>query len=310
MKQLFEDFLKKFPPAGELRKPTEETLEQYRGILPEDLLDFWQEYGFGNYGGGLLKVIDPTDYRDNLFMWLGGADPNKVPILMTGFGNMFYYRKLSETEDDVCMLDIHYRRTMNCSYSFGEFFQHFMQDDELPERLLDKKLFEEATKQFGALKEPEIFFFAPALAYGGSETVECIQKGDAAVHQDLLFGMLDHASEDKETGDAWSDAYEANPHVYERNDGTLMVNFTLTETTDTILPKAPENMYAVEGQTISLWILSFFSLTKNDNLNMLEYHAALELLQPYIVDEREEHVLLRGLSLEEMESVLSEAAQS
>lgn len=56
---LFDDFLLKYPPAERLRKPSEEVLNQFRNRLPAELLDFWQTYGFGNYGNGLLKVVDP-----------------------------------------------------------------------------------------------------------------------------------------------------------------------------------------------------------------------------------------------------------
>ena len=60
----FDRFVSKYPPGNDLRKPTAEMLEQFQGKLPIELLDFWRKYGFGNYGEGLLKIIDPTDYVD------------------------------------------------------------------------------------------------------------------------------------------------------------------------------------------------------------------------------------------------------
>lgn len=303
---IFDKFLNKYALGIELQTPTSQTVEKFQNTLPKELLGFWQEYGFGDYGNGLLKVINPEDYKDILYTWLGEENPNKVPILMTAFGNLFYYRKLSETDDDVCMLDIHYRQIINCGNSFNEFFEEFIVNDGIEEKLLNKKLFENAVKEKGILDEDEIFLFAPALAWGGSETVECIQKGNAVIHQQLLFEMGADHFESNEEGDAWSNAYEANPQVFERDDGAVMVNFTLTETTDTILPTAPENLYAVEGEEISLWALTFFSLTKDKMLDVLEYHEALERLQPYVVETRGDRIMLRGLSLEEMENVLSE----
>ncbi len=302
---IVDKFLNKYVPGIELQTPTSQTLEQFQDILPKELLGFWQEYGFGDYGNGLLKVINPDEYKDSLYIWLGEENPNRVPILMTAFGNLFYYRKLSETENDVCMLDIHYRRIINCGNSFNEFFEEFIVNYEIEEKLLNKELFESAVKEKGTLDEDEIFLFAPALALGGSESVDCIQKGNAVIHQQLLFEMGADYSDDEE-GDAWSNAYEANPQMFQREDGAVMVNFTFTETTDTILPMAPETLYAIEGKEIGLWALSFFSLTKNEMLDVLEYHEALERLQPYIVETRENYVMIRGLSLEEMESVLSE----
>lgn len=185
----FNDFLQKFSPAGELRKPTKEILNQFKDWLPAEWLDFWRAYGFGNYGNGLLKVIDPNDYMPNLHLWLGGENPARIPIMITGFGNILYYRKLTDTENDVCLLNIHYRCTNTCAFSFEEFV-YFITEDEIIESLLEKPLFEQAIEKCGVMKENEIFFFTPALAFGGSESIKYIQKGDGRVHQHLLFEMM------------------------------------------------------------------------------------------------------------------------
>ena len=111
---------------------------------------------------------------------------------------------------------------------------------------------------------------------------------------------------DIRSGDAWSQAYEANPHAFEMESGGLMVSFTLSETVDTILPVAPETLYEIEGETVSLWALAFFSLTKDENLGFLEYHKALKRLRPYIAETRGDYIFVRGLSLEEMEYILAE----
>ena len=110
-----------------------ETLEQFQGKLPAELLDFWQEYGFGNYGGGLLKIIDPTDYIDTLTLWLGEQE-DCFPILMTGFGTLFIYRKRSETAGDMCLLDIHYRRSGSFSTGFSDFFERILPAENFAEQ--------------------------------------------------------------------------------------------------------------------------------------------------------------------------------
>lgn len=301
----FDLFLDKYPPDVHLKKPTAETVERFREKLPSELLDFWQEYGFGNYGGGLLKIIDPTDYVDTLTLWLGEQE-GCLPILMTGFGTLFIYRKLSETKDDICMLDIHYRRSGSFSTNFSDFFERIIPTENFAEQFLKTKLFGEALTKLGDLAENEIFFFVPALVFGGTESIQCVEKGNAIVHQHLLFEMGVDNSDDTEPDDIWSQAYEAKPHAFELENGGLMVSFTFSETVDTILPKAPETMYEIEGETISLWALTFVSLTKEENLGFLEYHKALQRLQPYIIETRGDNILIRGLSLAEMECILSE----
>ncbi len=302
--KVFDLFVSKYPPGNDLRKPTAETLEQFQGKVPAELLNFWQEYGFGNYGGGLLKNIDPTDYIDTLTLWLGEQE-GCLPILMTGFGTLFIYRKLSDTADDMCLLDIHNRRSGSFSTSFSDFFERIIPAENFAAQFLRVGLFQEAFAKHGGLSENEIFFFAPALAFGGTESIQYVEKGNAVVHQHLLFEMGADHSDDTEPDDMWSQAYEANPHVFELDNGGLMVSFTFSETVDTILPVAPETLYEIEGETISLWALTFVSLTKEENLGFLEYHKALKQLQPYIVETRGDHILVRGLSLAEMEHILA-----
>lgn len=302
--KVFDLFLNKYPPGNDLRKPTAEKLAQFQGKLPEELLAFWKKYGFGNYGGGLLKIIDPTDYVDTLTLWLGQQE-DCFPILMTGFGTLFIYRKLSETADDICLLDIHYRRSGSFSTGFSDFFEHILPAEPFAEQFLPVDLFQQASVKYGGLAENEIFFFAPALALGGAESIQYIKKGNAVVHQHLLFEMGTDNSDNTESNDMWSQAYEANPNVFELENGGLMVSFTFSETVDTILPVAPETLYEMEGETVSLWALTFFSLTQEENLGFLEYHKALQRLQPYILETRGDYLLIRGLSLAEMQCVLS-----
>jgi len=188
-KDLFSKFLKKFPPSDNLVKPTEEMLELYADKLPKELLSFWKEYGFGNYANGLIKVIEPSDYMDSFYAWVGDSDFNKLPILLTAFGDLFYYRELSETENDISLLNIHYRKIDVCTYNFDDFFNDYILDDEISEDLLKEKLFAEAVESKGNLNFNEIFFFVPALILGGSETAKKLDKGSAVIHQQILFQM-------------------------------------------------------------------------------------------------------------------------
>lgn len=100
----------------------------------------------------------------------------------------------------------------------------------------------------------------------------------------------------------WKDAYQANPRVYEKDD-TVIVAFALTETADSLFPLVPEEQWAIEGKTIDKWIISMVSLTKDEVLGQIEYHQAMERLKPYFLAEKDGWVLIRGLTLDEMESL-------
>lgn len=186
---IFEKFLKRFEPSEDLVKPTTEMLDWYRDKLPEDLLYFWTQYGFGNYGNGLIKVVEPSDYMDSFYTWLGKEDFSKLPILVTAFGDVFYYRKLADNNEDVSFLDIHYRQINVCDYSLGGFFEDYIVEGSIIDEVLRKSLFEESVKKSGPLKSEEIFYFEPALIAGGAEELKYIGKGTGSVHQLVLFQM-------------------------------------------------------------------------------------------------------------------------
>ena len=99
---------------------------------------------------------------------------------------MFYFRNLGDGEYDISFLDIHYRNISVVAYTVDEFVEYLI-DSEVEEKILRRKLFDEAKAKFGVLPLNEIYFFAPALVTGGAEEIKYVNKGDAAVHQSILF---------------------------------------------------------------------------------------------------------------------------
>lgn len=186
---LITNFVKAYAPGKELAKPDETLLEFANQMLPPEIVCLWNEYGFGDYGDGLIKVVDPRDYMDSLYSWLGGQDFHKIPIMVSAFGDIFYYRKLEEGENDVSLLDIHYRRIDVCAYSYEGFFGGYILDPEIKEKVLRKSLFDQTVEKLGSLKHNEAFFFVPALVLGGGEDIKYVKKGDAGTHQHVLLEL-------------------------------------------------------------------------------------------------------------------------
>ena len=123
---------------------------------------------------------------DSFYKWLGKEDYSRIPFMMTGFGDLFYFRNLGDGEYDISFLDIHYRNISVAAYTVEEFVEYLI-DSEVEEKILRRKLFDEAKDKFGVLPLNEIYFFAPALVTGGAEEIKYVNKGDAAVHQCILF---------------------------------------------------------------------------------------------------------------------------
>lgn len=184
-----EKFNHYYKPSSNCVIVSEEFIKQYEGKVPNLLIDIWKTTGIGKYNDGLIELINPKDYEQNLCTWLGKENPNYVPFAITGFGELFYYRKLTETEEDVCMVDIQYRKIEVLNWSMEAFFEDFLCNAEDREQWLRQELFEIAISAKGKLLKNEIFTIVPILPFGGAATLSNLQKGNAQVYQDLVFQM-------------------------------------------------------------------------------------------------------------------------
>ncbi|MBS9463960.1 DUF1851 domain-containing protein [Flagellimonas sp. 389] len=114
---------------------------------------------------------------------------NYVPFAISGFGELFYYRKLTEIDEDICMIDIQYRKIETIVWNLESFFEDFLTNEEDREEWLKESLFEKAIAELGNLKENEVFTFTPVLAMGGNMETKYLKKGNAQIYQDIVFQM-------------------------------------------------------------------------------------------------------------------------
>jgi hypothetical protein len=169
--------------------PSEALIEKYKEKVPSMLIDIWRTTGFGKYNKGLIEIINPEEYENNLWTWLGREVENYTPFAISGFGELLYYRKLTETDEDVCMIDMQYRKIETLVWSMESFFEDFLINDEDRKMWLREELFLNAIAANANLEKGEVFTFVPLLAWGGAEEINYLKKGNALVYQDLVFQM-------------------------------------------------------------------------------------------------------------------------
>ena len=116
------------------------------------------------------------------------------------------------------------------------------------------------------------------------------------------MGLFDKFKKEKPAVD-WSQAHAAEPKFYRGPDGVPFGAMALTEGAETILPTAPQQKYAVDGKPVSRWRMVVISTTKDAVLGDCEYSLALKKLSPYILDAKDDSVLVKGLSLSQLESI-------
>jgi hypothetical protein len=185
-------FIEKHQPGPGCQPTDSEKISRYKDHLPETLLELWKEAGFGLYGDGLIQIIDPDIYRENLRGWLmrEEEDMSRLPIAISAFGDLFYYRKLSEDDDeDVSFIDPHTSEGGDLVWSLEEFFNQWCCDEEIIGNFLTEDMFREAASRKGLLEQNQIYYFVPALRLGGSRSLEHTDRGNAVVHLDILLQL-------------------------------------------------------------------------------------------------------------------------
>ena len=103
--------------------------------------------------------------------------------------------------------------------------------------------------------------------------------------------------------DVWEDAYKAKPHFYKQSDGSVFGAMSLTEGVKTMFLKLPQIHFEVEGQRISQWRIALIDATNDSMIGDMDYFMALKKLQPYILAEDSNFILVRGLTLDELKSL-------
>ena len=151
-----ENFSSQYPATDNCTVAPEALIDKYSAKIPAYLIDLWKSSGLGKYRDGLIELVNPEDYEEVLHTWLGKANANYVPFAISAFGELFYYRKLTETDEDVCMIDIQYRKIDVLTWDLTAFFEDYLVDDYNRDFWLREKLFNEAISKNGKLEKSAI----------------------------------------------------------------------------------------------------------------------------------------------------------
>ncbi len=194
MNERYEIFLSEMGPAENVQHVPKETLAKFRGKLPDRLLQYWESYGWAQYGGGRFQTVNPEDYQYTIDSWLSGTEfgvkDNFYLIGYSAFGTLYIFGEKYATSlsivapDAVAIWDDDEPGDLNFEVDF--LFSSLKKDDL---DLMDedgRPLFERASKMHGALKPGEIFGFFPALALGGPTKLENIKRVKAQPYLDFL----------------------------------------------------------------------------------------------------------------------------
>ena len=189
MDENFDLFLEDCGPAFGKQAVPPLSIDRYRGKLPDQLLTYWQEYGWCGYADGLFWTVNPQEYEPVVEAWLGDTplmEQDAYHIIARGaFGALYFWGEQSGHSLKIFAPGAYAIPKSPSVASLDRAMQLFFGIRDRKENDFDD-LFAPALKKLGQLKSNEMYGFVPALALGGPSTLEHLQKVKAVEHLMLL----------------------------------------------------------------------------------------------------------------------------
>lgn len=155
---LLHRFVKTHPPR-QVSSAAADIVAEYDGILPASLLELWRRKGLGLYGDLQLALIDPRPWQPVLDRWIVSPPDavQRIPIALTPFGVLIYYRKLTATDEDVAFIDPVSKETGDLAWSLDDCFNKTLCEKGLLAEIASPALAQSARKECGALAPGEVY---------------------------------------------------------------------------------------------------------------------------------------------------------
>ena len=141
--------------------------------------------GWCAYGDGLIWLVNPDALKAPVKEWLG-ATHKAIPFARSAFAHVFLW-----DAEGAHMLDPHHGTLAKVVNNISVVFDYVLCRKQLLDDVLEQKLFRKALKKLGPLQHDECFGFEPAIALGGSESVENVRKVKLREHLSILSQLVD-----------------------------------------------------------------------------------------------------------------------
>jgi hypothetical protein len=146
-------------PARAVSSVSDDLVAAYDGALPASLLELWRKKGLGLYGDAQLALIDPRQWQPVLDRWIVSppSETQRIPIALTPFGALLYYRRLTDTDEDVAYIDPVSKGTGDLAWSLDDFFNRFLCDRTSLDSLVPPDMLKAARNECGPLAPGEVY---------------------------------------------------------------------------------------------------------------------------------------------------------
>ena len=181
---MFAKLLARFPQYVIDSHPTEELVARYEDLVPPEIIEVWQQYGFGTLRDGYLKIVNPDDFAELLTgtYQLTSTASTAPPVVLfaTAMCDLLIWE-----DGFLTRIDYRHGQTEAIGRNLNLFFKNHADDFNPRERLLWEP-YPAARARLGEPAFDECFGYVPLLALGGPETVENLQKVKLREHLALV----------------------------------------------------------------------------------------------------------------------------
>ncbi|MEZ5508236.1 MAG: GAD-like domain-containing protein [Gammaproteobacteria bacterium] len=183
---------------------TTDSIEKYRGLLPDRLLEYLAEFGFCRFAKGLFWIVNPERYEHIKNDWLPDnvVDRSQCHVIArNAFADLYVWSKTHghiftiESVDGRVFLkdgDKGWLEEGNETRAIQAFLG-LKEKDELDREDFDFdpeiSIFDYAIEQFGPLAEDEMFTFEPALFLSGEQSCQNVRKVNLFIQLDILSNL-------------------------------------------------------------------------------------------------------------------------
>ncbi|MER2498912.1 GAD-like domain-containing protein [Vibrio neptunius] len=194
-------FLSKFGSPTEVVVATSEQIERYRGILPDRLLEYWQQMGFSGFQDGLFWITNPAEFEDVLESFLDGTEfadsDNYHVIARSAYGELYLW---GEKTGYSLAIKPHLNWIKTCSGNEEDIsrgnqdvavqsFFGFRKPKNVDLQVGSKLLFPSVLKTYGPVGKDEVMVFTPYLFMGGKKSVDAMAKENLQVFLHIMADL-------------------------------------------------------------------------------------------------------------------------
>lgn len=190
MDEAFTIFLEEFGSPVERREVPDSSIQRYRGVLPDQLLEYWREHGWCGYGDGIFWMVNPQEYDGVVASWLEGTEfettDNYHVIARSAFGDLYLWGEATGASLKITSILSRYsvHRSMYVGDKMDKGVQAFMVSKRIGTNDYGD-LFKPALKKLGRLGPDEMYGFIPAFMLGGPDDLKHLEKVKIVEH--LIF---------------------------------------------------------------------------------------------------------------------------